>query len=141
MKFIIVTLLVVASFSLGYYFFKPTDCQAQGCDTKPMLTTVLPQEFNSKLTSAADPVLLDIRTVDEFSQGHIANAINQDFYQAQDFDTKLDSLDKNSQYFIYCRSGNRSGQALQLMRQKGFTNVTNLDGGIVAWQAMYPVVK
>ncbi len=141
MKIVIISVVLIASFSVGYYFFKPSDCQAQGCDAKSMLTTVSPQEFNSKLTAVPDSVLLDIRTADEFSQGHIVNAVNQDFYQTSDFNAKLDSLDKNSPYFIYCRSGNRSGQALELMRQKGFTNVTNLAGGIVAWESMYPVVK
>lgn len=77
-------------------------------------------------------VVLDIRTADEFAQGHLAGATNIDFYAA-DFRDQLDRLDKTLPYVLYCRSGNRTGQTAPLMRELGFEEVYEIDGGIVAW--------
>ena len=86
-------------------------------------------------------VLLDVRTKDEFDAGHIDGAIQLDFYSPI-FAQKLNELDKNKNYLIYCRSGNRSGQTLQLMKQLGFKNVYNLQYGIKSWaQAGFDLVK
>ncbi len=84
-------------------------------------------------------VVLDVRTPEEFAGGHLEGAVMVDFY-APDFADQLAQLDGNTPYLLYCRSGNRSGQTLTLMRQMGFTDVTEIDGGIVAWQeAGHPV--
>ncbi len=77
--------------------------------------------------------ILDIRTPEEFNSGHIEGAINLDFYK-EDFRDKLDQLDKDKKYLIYCRTANRSGQALEIMRDLGFTEVYNMLGGIVEWE-------
>jgi rhodanese-related sulfurtransferase len=83
---------------------------------------------------AADFVLLDVRTAEEYADGHIAGSANVDFYKA-DFKDSIAALDRDGEYVVYCRSGNRSGQTIALMRTLGFTNVTDIDGGIVSWQA------
>ena len=84
-------------------------------------------------------VTLDVRTPEEFDEVRIAGSSNLDFY-APDFGDRLDALDKTLPYFVYCRSGNRSGQTLDTMRELGFEEVYNLDGGIVAWnEAGFPV--
>jgi rhodanese-related sulfurtransferase len=86
-------------------------------------------------------VLLDVRTPEEYAEGHIAGAINID-YKNPDFATRVDSLDKNRSYDLYCRSGHRSGESLKLMEEKGFTKVHHLEGGILKWQESgQPVVK
>lgn len=77
--------------------------------------------------------ILDIRTPQEFQEGRIANSINVDYYSA-DFEYKIDNLDKNKIYLIYCRSGNRSNRAINLMKQKGFSEVYNITNGIIDWQ-------
>jgi len=77
-------------------------------------------------------VILDIRTPDEFNAGHLAGANNLDFYEP-DFAASLDELDKDLPYFVYCRSGNRSATAIETMKDLGFTEVYELDGGIVSW--------
>ncbi len=76
--------------------------------------------------------VLDVRTPEEFAEGHLAGAANIDFYGA-DFADQLDSLDKNQPYFVYCRSGNRSAQTMVIMRDLGFTEVYELQGGILSW--------
>ena len=83
--------------------------------------------------------VLDVRTPDEFGEGHIAGATNLDFYEPQ-FAGWLDELDKDAPYFVYCRSGNRSVQTIEMMKDLGFAEVYELDGGIVSWaQAGLPL--
>lgn len=72
--------------------------------------------------------IIDIRTLEEYSSGHIDGAINIDFY-ASDFKQRLEKLDKANAYSIYCRSGSRSGKALGIMENLGFINVADLQGG------------
>ncbi|HMQ67973.1 MAG TPA: rhodanese-like domain-containing protein [Ignavibacteria bacterium] len=77
-------------------------------------------------------VLLDVRTEEEFKLGHIKDASNIDFYHGS-FEASIDELDKRERYLVYCRSGNRSRQTMFLMRDLGFDEVYNLEGGIIAW--------
>lgn len=77
-------------------------------------------------------VLLDVRTPEEFRAGHIRGAKNVDFYE-ETFEMDIDTLDKRQKYLVYCRSGNRSKQAMFLMRDLGFEEVYNLAGGIIDW--------
>jgi rhodanese-related sulfurtransferase len=87
------------------------------------------------------PVLLDIRTPDEYAQGHLKGSVLLDFYAA-DFAEKLAKLDKAAKYLIYCRSGRRSGKALETMGQLGLAQAHDIEGGITAWTAAgLPVVK
>lgn len=80
----------------------------------------------------ADLVILDIRTPEEFAAGHIAGAINIDYY-AGDFEARLGELATDVPYVMYCNSGNRSANTLPLMDSLGFAEVYELDGGIQAW--------
>jgi phage shock protein E len=76
-----------------------------------------------------DTVIIDVRTPGEFATGHLEGAINIDV-QSPDFAAQVMELDKDGEYFIYCRSGNRSGQAIAQMNQMGFSDMDN--GGSVA---------
>ena len=88
-----------------------------------------------------DFVIVDIRTPEEFNEGHIENAVNTDFY-SETFREELDKFDKSKTYFIYCRSGNRSGRAMPVMKELGFQEVYNLSAGIKEWIAEgLPVVR
>ena len=80
-----------------------------------------------------ESVIIDVRTDDEFSTGYIDGAVNIDFYMGNEFISEIDKLDKSKSYFIYCKSGARSGQTCELMKQKGFKKVYNLEGGILGW--------
>lgn len=77
-------------------------------------------------------VILDVRTPEEFAEGHLEGAEMIDFYRA-DFADQIADLDPDAPYLVYCRSGNRSGQTVAIMEELGFTNVTDIDGGIVSW--------
>ncbi len=86
-----------------------------------------------------DLVVLDVRTPEEFAEGHLEGAVLVDFYDA-DFSDQLAGLDADVPYLVYCRSGNRSGQTLDIMQQLGFTSAVDVDGGIVAWEgAGHPI--
>ena len=81
---------------------------------------------------ADSAVVLDIRTPEEFAEGHIEGAVNIDFYAAG-FAARIGALDRDAAYLVYCRSGNRSGQAMDLFRDLGFAEVHELEGGILTW--------
>ena len=90
----------------------------------------LNQIFNHKLP---ENIILDVRTKEECSESKIPGSLNIDYY-SENFKDNLDSLDKNLNYYIYCRSGNRSGKTVIILREKGFKSVYNLEGGILAWK-------
>ncbi|CCG56847.1 rhodanese domain-containing protein [Brachyspira pilosicoli WesB] len=78
------------------------------------------------VNSSTNLVILDVRTREEYLSGNIPNAINIDVL-SQDFKSKIDMLDKNKEYLIYCRSGNRSIIASSIMSTNGFINIYNLE--------------
>ena len=86
-------------------------------------------------------VILDIRTPEEFRDGHIEGAVNVDF-RSENFGREIDRLDRNKTYFVYCRTGNRSYDALNLMGPIGFRSIVRLAGDINGWKsAGLPIVK
>ena len=82
----------------------------------------------------ADTIVIDVRTPEEFDTGHLAGALNIN-WQGAEFMQAVDVLDKSANYVIYCRSGNRAGQAIDMMTSMGFTNLTNLGSVEEAAQA------
>ena len=97
-------------------------------------------EFSEKI-SEPGIILIDVRTPGEFAEGFIEGARLIDF-QSGNFENEIASLDKNATYAVYCRSGNRSGQAVKVMHDAGFHNVYNLDGGVIDWaNAGLPLVR
>ena len=108
------------------------DEEATGSTDASAVVLASPEDARS-LISEGGVTLLDVRTPEEFAAGHIAGAQNLDFY-AEDFADQLGSLDRGSSYVVYCRSGNRSGRATALMAREDFTSVTDIEGGIQAWE-------
>jgi rhodanese-related sulfurtransferase len=102
----------------------------------------------SACAPAADPIvvgentiILDVRTPAEYNEGHLEGAVNLDV-QAPNFLILLGQLPTDGDYIVYCKSGNRSGQATQVMTTKGFTNVTDAGGMQEASAATgLPIVK
>tara|TARA_R110002096_G_scaffold97694_12_gene217732 strand:+ start:3177 stop:3578 length:402 start_codon:yes stop_codon:yes gene_type:complete len=73
-------------------------------------------------------VIIDVRTKDEYNAGHLTKSEFQYDVTTGEFESKISSLDKSKTYYLYCRSGNRSGKAAVIMKEKGFTNVYNIGG-------------
>lgn len=96
-----------------------------------------------ELIKSGKYVVIDVRTPEEYAAGHINGAVNYDYY-SDDFEEKLEEnlTDKSKPYIVYCRSGKRSLYSAQIMEELGYKDVTNLDGGFLAWEsAGKPVVK
>ena len=87
--------------------------------------------FKANYNKAAKAELLDVRTAGEFAGGSIKGAKNLDVTSAQ-FQQALKTMDKDKEYFVFCRSGGRSGLACDNMNKEGF-KAYNLAGGIGAW--------
>lgn len=79
-----------------------------------------------------DFVVLDVRTPGEYQRGHLESAIMVDF-SASDFSEKMTALDKDKTYLMHCRSGNRSGQALSVMKELGFKKIYHMNRGMIEW--------
>lgn len=91
------------------------------------------KEFSNYLTNGKDIQLLDVRTPEEYSAGHIEGAKNIDWFNDGFIKMAVKSLDKAKPVAVYCRSGKRSAEAAQALAKQGYT-VTNLEGGILAWE-------
>lgn len=78
------------------------------------------------VNNSTNLVLLDVRTPEEYSSGNIPNSINIDILSS-DFKSKIELLDKNKEYLVYCRSGNRSSIAASIMATNGFIKIYNLN--------------
>lgn len=87
--------------------------------------------FKGKFKTTQGAVLIDVRTAGECSEGTIQGAKNIDFLSSS-FKDQFLKLDKSKAYFLFCRSGNRSGQACNILSKEGY-KVYNLEGGIGAW--------
>ncbi len=86
-------------------------------------------------------IILDVRTLEEYSTGHLQNALNLDVNSGK-FEQEVNKLDKNKVYLVYCRSGVRSKKAADIMLNTGFKEIYNMTGGILEWQAEgYSVVN
>jgi rhodanese-related sulfurtransferase len=78
-------------------------------------------------------VILDVRTPKEFGEGHVENAVSLNFFH-EDFRKGLAKLDRDKTYLVYCRSGNRSSKAVEIMKGLNFKSVYHLPAGIVGWE-------
>ncbi|MFN5324311.1 MAG: rhodanese-like domain-containing protein [Bacteroidota bacterium] len=93
------------------------------------------KEF-AKLIETGKGTLLDVRTPGEIAKGSIKGSVNLDFFD-DNFETKLEQLDKKKPVYVYCASGGRSSDAMEMMKKKGFVEVYNLSGGYNAWNKTY----
>jgi rhodanese-related sulfurtransferase len=92
------------------------------------------KDWTKKLEEDNNSIVIDVRTQDEVDAGMIPNSIHIDIFKGQGFIDEINQLDKAKSYYVYCRSGARSGQACTLMNQLGFENAYNLVGGINDWK-------
>ena len=103
--------------------------------------TVSSDEFAQIIGDTATVQLVDVRTKQEYEEGHIANALLVDVYSYKFEEQATAKLSKEKPVAVYCRSGRRSASAAQKLVKLGY-EVINLDGGILAWQrAKMPIAK
>lgn len=96
-----------------------------------------PRELYQAVDQGA--VVVDVRTPQEFAEGHVPGAINLPVEAVAQW---ADTLPKDKPVYLYCRSGNRSRQAAEYLKRKGYTNLYNLEGGILAIQREgFPLVR
>ncbi len=86
-----------------------------------------PQKFKELLKEDSG-VIIDVRTKSEYNSGHLKKTDYNFNLSSSDFEQKIKKLDKDKNYFLYCRSGARSGRASQIMKRNGFENVYNVGG-------------
>ena len=91
------------------------------------------KEWAEGIESDPDAVILDVRTEEECSEGIIPGAKMLDIYKPDQFMEGIGSLDKDKNYYVYCRAGARSAQACHIMESQGIKNTNNLDGGFMQW--------
>lgn len=92
-----------------------------------------PKAFSKRVEKTADAVVIDVRTPEEYGEGHLKNAVNVDV-QSDDFVNEISGLDKNKTYFVYCKAGVRSANAQEKMQEMGFRKVISMKGGIDEWK-------
>ena len=125
MKLPLITLLILA-FSLN------ASDQTKAQQTRPLAMDVDVKEF-TRLVKEKPGLLLDVRTKGEVAKGAIPNSVNHDIF-SDNFEAEIDKIDKTKPVYVYCASGGRSGEAMEIMNKKGFKEVYNLAGGYGAWK-------
>ncbi len=118
MNTILIIAVIVLAIAAGFFYF------SGGQQTDTILS---PNKFQEQLTEDAGTII-DVRTPEEYASGHLQKAKHNFNVMSGEFKSKLDSLNKDETYYLYCRSGNRSGKAKKLMEQNGFTKVHNVGG-------------
>ncbi|MBK8581772.1 MAG: thioredoxin [Flavobacteriales bacterium] len=111
------------------FLFSCTNGQTPGAGA-----TLPAKEFQQKMAELPSAPLLDVRTPEEFLKGHLAHALNWNWTDGQ-FKQMVGELDPSKPVFVYCLSGGRSGAAVGMLQSKGFTQVYELQGGIMKWNA------
>jgi rhodanese-related sulfurtransferase len=105
------------------------------------LKQVTSKEAAQMLKSDKNLVIIDVRTAEEFKDGHIKGAINIDIRQPDAF-VKIDKLNRNAKYVVHCRTNHRSQIAVDHMVQSGFKTIVQIMDGFIGWsQNGLPVVK
>ena len=95
-----------------------------------VITLISPSELNSL---DKEILLIDVRTPEEYSAGHIENSVNIDI-KSDNFSSLIDELDREQEVYVYCKIGGRSNYAAKKMKEMGFKKIYDLDGGIKQWE-------
>ncbi|MBU3742017.1 MAG: rhodanese-like domain-containing protein [Candidatus Kapabacteria bacterium] len=111
------------------------------CAPAPTGRDISVDETASMIRADTNVVLVDVRTADEYASGHLHNSRLMDYYKPG-FHRALQTLPRNKDVILYCRSGRRSAEAKHFLDSIGYTRVYNMAGGIIAWnEHHYPVEK
>lgn len=100
--------------------------------TSPNVELITVEEMDS-LVQLGNVQLIDVRTPEEFKEGHIESALNINFYD-DDFEQLIEQVDKSKPVAVYCGKGGRSAKCASYMKNAGFTKIYDLNGGITEWK-------
>ena len=112
---VILLILAITGFTMANEFLT-----SKGGDLDPAV-------FKQKLEKKPG-VVIDVRTRQEYEEGHLAKTDKLIDFMGEDFRDRIGELDKNETYYLYCRTGNRSGKAMEIMQEAGFSEVYNVGG-------------
>jgi thioredoxin len=104
------------------------------CNSQTAVQTIDVTSYSEKIKETPNAQILDVRTPEEFTSGHIENADNVNWL-GTNFVTLTDKYDKTKPVYVYCKSGGRSLKASEKLAELGFTTIYNLDGGMLKWEA------
>ena len=120
---ITVSVVVVIAVSI-FWMFQPQGDEATYGDVNV-------EQANDLIKSRLLIVILDVRTAVEFATEHLEDAINIPVDELED---RIGELDKKDELLVYCRTGNRSSRAVDILINNGFTKIFHMNGGIAAWK-------
>ena len=117
-------------------FFIAISFAILSCNGQPSkkIESIAPEAFAEKINATTNAQILDVRTPEEFASEHIDKAVNVNWL-ADDFVINTANFDKSKPVFVYCKSGGRSTKAAAKLAELGFTNIYELQGGIMKWNA------
>tara|TARA_B100000927_G_scaffold137369_1_gene110869 strand:- start:52 stop:369 length:318 start_codon:yes stop_codon:yes gene_type:complete len=92
------------------------------------------KDWSKKIDLDQERIILDVRTLEEFEEKSIPDAILANILEPSEFIRVVEKLEKNSKIFVYCRSGVRSQKACNILDELGFKETFNLNGGILEWE-------
>ncbi|MGA9637685.1 rhodanese-like domain-containing protein [Flavobacterium sp.] len=111
-------------------FFVFLSCQQQAQN----IVIIDAPTFAEKIETTLQPQIIDVRTPDEFDEEHINDAININ-WNGNNFESEAQKLDQSKPIFVYCKSGGRSHKAVEKLKELGFTDICELDGGFMRWSS------
>jgi rhodanese-related sulfurtransferase len=134
-KLLVLTLGIIIAVSAVIIYYTQTQLPS----TTISYGDVTVEEAKSLIESNSSLLIIDVRTREEYDSGHIEGAI---LIPVNELEDRLDELSKEEELLIYCRTGNRSSNSVNILNANGYTKIFHLKDGITAWiQAGYPTVK
>lgn len=136
---IIGLMIIISACTANRTTVKIAESEDAGTAAQAAILTVDADRFHDLIETSADAVLLDVRTPEEFQQGHIPGAV---LIPVQELEARIAELAafRDKDVLVYCRSGNRSMTAAKILEQAGFTMIYNLGGGINSYSSGgYPI--
>lgn len=112
--------------SLGLLLF-------MSCQSSAQVKKVPAATFKTAIDSEPNPQLIDVRTPEEFSKGHLSHAQNIN-WNGDHFNKEVEKLDKNQAVYVYCQGGGRSASAAARLAELGFKHIVDMEGGVMAWR-------
>ena len=105
----------------------------QSCSGQVISEGLTVDDFEAKLSTLKNEQLIDVRTPEEYEQGHLQNSALINFRLA-DFKDQLSKLDKDQPVMVYCAVGGRSNKTRLMLVEMGFKEIYELEGGFNAWK-------